>query len=99
MSPDEKLAAQTVVMEYLQATAAEHPTLLLDVLLSGDGQTLVHHVLSHQAAYAQRRAETLAYLIQQIQAERAAPPAAEPGPPPSPAPRRRTPTVPMPEGV
>jgi len=77
MSPDEKLAVQTVVVEYLQsATTEERKTLLLDVLLSGDGYSLVHHVLSQQAAYAQRRADTLNHLLRALQAEHP-PPVAE----------------------
>jgi len=76
MSPDEKLAVQTVVVEFLQSTAQEQKTLLLDVLLSGDGHSLVHHVLSQQAAYAQRRADTLNHLLRALQAEHP-PPVAE----------------------
>jgi hypothetical protein len=94
MSPDEKLAVQTVVMEYLQASTADHPTLLFDVLLSGDGHTLVHHVLSTQAAYAQRRADTLNHLLRAITIER--PPVASQAPQePPPVPGR----VPMPGGL
>jgi len=87
MTTDEKLAVQTVVVEFLQSAAQDQKTLLLDVLLSGDGHSLVHHVLSTQAAYAQRRADTLNHLLRSLQAEHPIAPAAPPpmpGQPPMP---------------
>jgi len=87
MSPDEKLAVQTVVVEFLQSTAQDQKTLLLDVLLSGDGHSLVHHVLSTQAAYAQRRADTLNHLLRALQAEH---------PPPTAEAPRAAPQAPLP---
>jgi len=81
MAPDEKMAIQVVLSEYLQNAPENQKTLLLDVLLSGDGHRLVYHVLSQQAAYAQRRADTLNHLLRALQAEHPLP-AAEPAPPP-----------------
>jgi hypothetical protein len=66
MTTDEKLAVQTVVVEFLQTAAQDQKTLLLDVLLGGTGHPFVHHVLSTQAAYAQRRADTLNYLLREL---------------------------------
>lgn len=94
MSPDEKLAVQTVVMEFLQGNAQERPTLLCDVLLSGDGMALVHQVLSSQAAYAQRRADTLNHLLRAIVAEH--PPVAPQAPAEPPLPPGR---LPLPGGL
>jgi hypothetical protein len=80
MTAEERLAIQTVVVEQLQRDAQEHPTLLVDTLLDGDGWGLIHRVLSQQEAYARGRADTLRRLLQTLLTERMPPPSA--GPPP-----------------
>lgn len=83
MSPDERLAVQRVVMDWLQADAAENPTRLIDVLLSGDGCNLVHHVLSTRAQQARETSRAMDYLLQAMVTDGKpvpAPPAAAPAP-------------------
>lgn len=82
MSPDEKLAIQTTIVQFLERASKDHPTLLVDTLLSGDGWNLVHAVLAREEAYARGRAQTMHALLGAILQDRT-PPAAPP-PPPSP---------------
>ena len=104
MTSDERLAVQRVVVEQLQRDAQEHPTLLIDTLLSGDGWHLVHGVLMHQETAARVRADTLRSLLQSLMKEHMPQPAAPPPPPmppPSPPlypyPGQPAPSVPRPE--
>jgi hypothetical protein len=69
MTTEERLAIQTVLVEQLQAEAREHPTLLVDALLAGDGWALVYRVMSQQEAHARQRAETLRHLLGAMAAE------------------------------
>jgi len=85
MNPDERLAVQRVVMDWLQQDATENPTRLIDILLSGDGWQFVHHVVSTRAAYARGNAEAMDHLLRVLNTERLPPPApAQPTPPPAP---------------
>jgi len=95
MSPEERVAIQTVVVETLQAESQRVPTLLIDTLLSGDGYQLVHQILAQQAAAARQRADTLGELLRRMTAAAtpAEPPAAEPPSPPPPAPAAGSPTI------
>jgi len=103
MTPDERLAMQTIVVEQLQRDAQEHPTLLIETLLSGDGWRLVHRTLESQEAYARGRADTLRHLLQTLIAERMpqaqaqAPPMTAPSAPLYPYPGQPAPSVPRPE--
>jgi hypothetical protein len=63
---NEKLAVQTVIMEELTRRMADEPTLLIDVLMSGQGQAFVLNVLSQQAGDARRRTETLSFLLKKL---------------------------------
>jgi len=94
MTSEEKILIQAEVVQFLQSTAEDQKTLLLDVLLSGDGHALVHHILSTRAAYAQRRADALNYLLRAMTAEHPLSAPQAPAEPPQPVPR-----VPMPQGV
>ena len=94
MTSEEKVLIQAEVVQFLQSTAEEQKTLLLDVLLSGDGYSLVYQVLSTQAAYAQQRADALNYLLRAMSAEHPLQAPQAPAEPPQPVPR-----VPMPQGV
>jgi hypothetical protein len=84
MTREELLAIQTVVVEQLQRDAQEHPTLLVDTLLDGDGWGLIHRALSQQEAFALQqeafargRADTLRRLLQTLLTERMPPQSAE----------------------
>lgn len=70
MSPEERMALQGVVVEYLQSRAQEQPTLLVDTLLSGDGYSLLYQVLSKLSLEARQRAGALGHLLQLLMTER-----------------------------
>jgi hypothetical protein len=95
MSPEERVAIQTVVMHVLGAEKERVPTLLIDTLLNGDGYQLVHQILAQQAAAARQQADTLSELLRRMTASAtpAEPPPAEPA---APAPPLGAATVPTP---
>jgi hypothetical protein len=84
LTPDDKATVQQIVVKFLERESENHPTLLLDTLLSGDGWQLVHTVLSQQEAYSRQMADTLRRLLNGMLPDRMPPQQAPPGPYPMP---------------
>jgi hypothetical protein len=94
MTPEQKLQIQALVMEHLQASVKEQPTMLADVLLSGDGfQFLSRLIQTHEFA-ARQRAQIFNDLLQAIRG--VAPPNVYQQPPPAWRPNPANTSTPIP---
>jgi len=69
MTVDDKLAVQAELVAALTANQQQHPTLLLDTLLAGDGVNLVQRILASLEITARQRAERLGGLLRLVRAE------------------------------
>ena len=66
MTPEEKVAVQTVLMKEITDQATAQPTLLFDLLVSGQGYQFIHHVLSKHLAQANQASQICGQLLQAI---------------------------------
>jgi len=66
MTPEQKLQVQALIVQHLQAAAEEHPTMLVDVLLSGDGFNFLNRFLQTEEFAARQRAQALNSLLQAV---------------------------------
>jgi len=67
MTPEEKQAAQTLVIdEIMQANQQGNPTLLIDALLSDQGFAFLHMVLTKRASAAAGAAQATAQLVRAL---------------------------------
>src|SRR5262245_31063883 len=66
MTPEQKLQIQALIVQHLQAAAEEHPTMLVDVLLSGDGFNFLNRFLQTEEFAARSRAQALNTLLQAV---------------------------------
>jgi hypothetical protein len=78
VTPEEKLAIQATIMDDFQAHAEKHPTLLIDVLLSGQGFAFVHQVLERRLAQAGQTTQVIGTLLRALDSR----PVMEPPKPP-----------------
>jgi hypothetical protein len=85
LTPDDKGTIQTIVVKFLERESENHPTLLLDTLLSGDGWALVHTILQQQEAYSRQMADTLRRLLTGVLNDRIPPQRGDPYPGATPA--------------
>lgn len=67
MTQDEKVAIQTLLIDEVAQHTKDQPTLLIDVLLSGQGHQWIWQTLSARAAYATQAAGTFQHLLKVIQ--------------------------------
>ena len=67
MTPEEKQAAQTLVIdEIMTANQQGNTTLLIDALLSDNGFAFLHAILTKRAAAAQGAAQATAQLVRAL---------------------------------
>ena len=81
MTPDQKLQLQGFIVQHLQASAEDHPTMLVDVLLSGDGYNFLNRLLQTAEFAARQQAQALNNLLQAVRG--IAPPNTYQPPPPA----------------
>jgi len=66
MSPDEKLAAQMLIIDEMTRHREDNPTMLIDALLADQGFAFLHHLLSRRAQQAQQAAQTAGQLLKAL---------------------------------
>jgi len=68
MTVEEKTAVQTVILNEIAQQRESNPTLLLDVLLSGQGYQFIHMVIAKQHGQAQNLAAMTDRLLKSLEA-------------------------------
>lgn len=71
MTLDEKLAAQTLIINEITATQETNPTLLIDALLTDQGYQFLHMVLAKHAAQAAQVAQMTNQLMRALRPAKA----------------------------
>lgn len=66
MTQEEKVAIQTVIVKEISDQSATQPTLLFDLLVSGQGYQFIHHVLSKNLATHDQASGICRQLLQAI---------------------------------
>jgi len=73
MTPDEKQAAQMLVIDEIAANQQQNPTLLIDALLADQGFAFLHAVLTKRATAAAGAAQATAQLVRALRTPNLAP--------------------------